>query len=107
DDVVMDATTVSLVERVTRLEDAFALTAAVVETHTEQLAALTVIDEVQQGEIEAVAEEVAVQEMNEAAEEAPEETEPEREPEPEPEPTPRDELPTVREHMWFRKWGRK
>lgn len=102
-DAVMDVTTIELVERVTRLEDGLALVVTAVEALTEQMAALHITDEVQQEEIEVMAEEV--EEVAESAADAIEETVEDVD-EASSEITP-DELPTVREHPFFRKWGRK
>lgn len=103
DDVAMDITTIALVERVTRIEDALALVTVAVESLTEQLAAMQVVDEIQQEEIQLVAEEVeeVAEESADAVEEVVEDID-EASPEIKP-----DELPTVREHFFFRKWGRK
>lgn len=103
DDIVMDATTVTLVERVTRLEDTVISMGAIVENLVEEVASLHVADEVQQEEIVQVAEEVAetAAETADAVEEVVEDID-----EASPEITP-DELPTVREHFFFRKWGSK
>jgi uncharacterized coiled-coil protein SlyX len=102
DDVAMDITTIALVERVTRLEDALALVTVAVEALTEQLTAMQVVDEIQQEEIQLVAEEVeeVAEESADAVEEVVEDID-EASPEIKP-----DELPTVREHFFFRKWGR-
>jgi hypothetical protein len=103
DDAVMDATTIDLVTRVTRCEDAIATLASVVEAQSEQIAALSVVEEVQQAEIEAVAEEV--EEVAEASADAMEEIAEEvveASPEIEPE-----EVPSSREHFFFRKWGNR
>ena len=108
DDAVMDATTIGLVERVTRIEDSLIVMAATVEAHSEQLGVLAMADEVQQQEIEAVAEEAqqaeqtaattavgaadAIEEVAEDIEEASPEIEPE-------------EIPTTRTHWFFKRWG--
>ena len=110
DDAVMDATTIGLVERVTRIEDALTVMAATVETHSEQLGVLAMTDEVQQQEIEAVNEEAqqaeqiaattavgaadAIENVAEDIEEASPEIEPE-------------EIPTTRTHWFFKRWGGK
>lgn len=101
-DVVMDSTTIALVERVTRLEDALAIQSAVIEEISNQLQSLQFHEEVQDMAIENTNEAVAevateaadaVEEVVEDIDEASEEITP-------------DEVPTIREHPFFRKWGR-
>ena len=109
-DAVMDAATISLVERVTRVEDSLVVMAATVEAHSEQLGVLTMADEIQQAEIEQVAEatadvaqteeaiaEGAADAIEEVAEDV-EEASPEIEP---------DEIPSVRTHWFFKRWGNR
>ncbi len=103
DDAVMDGTTIQLVERVTRLEDTVTVMGATIQEIAGRLDGLAVTDEVQQQEIQEVAREVeevateaadAIQESVAEVEEASEEITP-------------DELPTQREHPFFRKWGKR
>ena len=102
-DAVELAVEIQLVERITRLEESHNTLVAVVAALTEQLEAMKVTDEIQQTEIDATQEAVvevateaadAVQETVEEVEQASEEIKP-------------DEVPTVREHPFFRKWGRR
>lgn len=103
DDSVIEAATLDHVERITRLEDTVTLMAAALEEITERLSALTMIDEAQQVEIETMADEVAevATEAADAVEEVVEEVD-----EASPEIT-ADEVPAVREHPFFRKWGKR
>lgn len=110
DDAVMDATTISLVERVTRVEDALQVQAAAIEGITERISSLTFTDEMHATEIQETREAVnivaeqqeeiaegaaeAVQEVVEDIDQASEEIKP-------------DELPTVREHWFFKRWGKR
>lgn len=109
-DAVMDAATISNVERITRLEDTVTVLTGVVENIGEQLQGMMVMDEIQQQEIDrtqaAVAEVAsetadAVTDVVEDIEQA---TEPESEAGSDVEP---DEVPSVRDHPFFRKWGRR
>ena len=97
------ATEIELVERITRLEESHNTLVAVVAGLTEQLQSMQITDDIQQAEIEQtqeavaeVAEEVAdaVEDVVDDIDEASEEVTP-------------DEVPTVREHPFFRKWGRR
>lgn len=103
DDSVIEAATLDHVERITRLEDTVTLLTAAIESLTEQVAALTVVDEMQEMEIRNVAEEVenVAEDTAEVITDVVEEVD-----EASPEITP-DEVPTVREHPFFRKWGKR
>lgn len=121
DDAAQDAVNLQLVERVTRLEDALVVQSQAMEQLQEQISGLNLredvqdmVDQAQQEQINDVAEETdeAVEEVAEEAADAVEETvediqkASESESEEGSEITP-DEVPTVKEHPFFRKWGKK
>jgi hypothetical protein len=102
-DAVELAVEIQLVERITRLEESHNTLVAVVAGLTDQIQGMQMTDEIQQAEIEQTQEAVvevateaadAVQETVEEVEQASEEIKP-------------DEVPTVREHPFFRKWGKR
>jgi predicted nucleic acid-binding Zn-ribbon protein len=103
EDAVMDGTTIQLVERVTRVEDALVVQASAIEQLQGEIAGLRMSDEAQQNQINNVETEV-VEVATEAADaietvvDEVEEASPEIEP---------DEVPAQREHIFFRKWGRR
>lgn len=110
DDAAQDAVNLQLVERVTRLEDALVVQSQAMEQLQEQISGLALredvqdmVDQAQQQEIEEVAE-GAADAVEEVVEDVQEATEPESEEGHEVEP---DEVPTVKEHPFFRRWGRK
>lgn len=109
EDAVMDSTTIQLVERVTRTEDALQVLAANMEALTQRLE-----DTVWKAEMAQSSADVANERITEVAEEAADAIEEtvedvveatDEDSEKGSEIT-EDEVPTTREHPFFRKWGR-
>lgn len=98
-----DETAIDHEGRITRIEDTLVVIGEGMQSLSERLDALAVTDEIQEMEIREVAEEVeeVATEAADAVEEVVEEVD-----EASPEITP-DEVPAVREHFFFRKWGRR
>lgn len=103
EDAVMDSTTIELVERVTRLEDALALMGATVEKLSSEIEGLKVHEEIQDARDAEAAE--AIEEVAAGSADAIQDVAQEIE-EASPEITP-DEVPASRDHWFFRKRGRK
>lgn len=109
EDAQLHATDLDHESRLTRVEDGLALVATAVEALTEQISGLQFTDQIQQTEIQQVAEqqqevaEEVADAIEETVEDVAEATEPESEEGSEVTP---DEVPTVREHPFFRKWGK-
>lgn len=109
DDAQSHAVDLDHAERLTRLEDGLALVATAVEGLTEQVSSLKFTDEMQEQEIQQVAEQTheiaegAAEAIQETVEEVEEATD--KDSEGGSDITP-DEIPSSKSHWFFRKWGK-